>query len=69
MTIKQQSHLDALNKKHKLLEEQLREYEASPSVDDIVLQQLKKEKLAVKDEIFGFKKQLAKDILTASPRE
>lgn len=64
MTQKQQSHLDALSRKHKMLDEQIKEYELNPSVSDEVLHQLKKEKLAVKDEIFAFKRQLAKDILT-----
>jgi hypothetical protein len=64
MTQKQQSHLDALSRKHKILDEQIKEYEVNPSTSDEVLHQLKKEKLAVKDEIFSFKRQLAKDILT-----
>jgi hypothetical protein len=64
MTNKQQSHLDALSRKHKLLDEQIKEYEANPSTADEVLHQLKKEKLAVKDEIFSFKRQLARDILS-----
>ncbi len=64
MTNKQQSHLDALSFKHKALSEQIKEYEMSPAVDDAVIHQLKKEKLAVKDEIFSFKRQLARDILS-----
>jgi hypothetical protein len=64
MTQKQQSHLDALSRKHKMLDEQIKEYEVNPSISDEVMHQLKKEKLAVKDEIFAFKRQLAKDILT-----
>lgn len=64
MTTKQENHLDALNRKHHQLQDQIKEYEASPSVDDVVIHQLKKEKLAVKDEIFAFKRKLAKDILS-----
>lgn len=64
MTKKQQSHLDALSRKHKMLDEQIKEYEVNPSISDEVLHQLKKEKLTIKDEIFTFKRQLAKDILS-----
>lgn len=70
MTIKEENHLEALANKHKLIDEQIKEYEMSPSVDDATLNQLKKEKLAVKDEIFAFKRQMAKDILSAGlPKE
>lgn len=58
MTIKEEHHLEALSKKHQLLSEQIKEYEASLSVDEIVIHQLKKEKLAVKDEIAAFKRKL-----------
>ncbi len=59
MTIKQEHHLDALNNKHKMLDEQIKEYQMHPSVDDTVIHNLKKEKLAVKDEIASFKKQIS----------
>lgn len=59
MTMKQEHHLDALNTKHRMLDDQIKEYEMSPAVDDAVIHQLKKEKLAVKDEITAFKKQLS----------
>jgi hypothetical protein len=61
MTTKEMNHLDALNQKHKVLNEQIKAYEASPAVDDIIIQKLKKEKLAVKDEITEFKRNLAKN--------
>ncbi len=61
MTTKETNHLDALNQKHKVLNEQIKAYEASPAVDDIIIQKLKKEKLAVKDEITEFKRNLAKN--------
>lgn len=63
MTVKEEHHLDALNKKHQQLSEQIREYELSPGVDGAVIHQLKKEKLLIKDEIVAFKRQLMKDAL------
>jgi len=59
MTLKQEHHLEALNNKHKMLDEKIKDYETHPSVDDAVIHQLKKEKLAVKDQITAFKKQIS----------
>jgi hypothetical protein len=65
MTEKQQSHLDALSRKHRELDKQIGQLQESESVDDAELMRLKQERLKIKDEIFAFKRQLAKDILTA----
>ena len=59
MTIKEEHHLNALNNKHKMLDEQIKHYQMTPSIDDTMIHQLKKEKLAVKDEITAFKKQIS----------
>ncbi len=67
MTTKEMNHLDALNQKHRVLNEQIKAYEASPAVDDTLIHQLKKEKLAVKDEITAFKRKLAEEAM--SPKE
>lgn len=64
MTEKQQSHLDALSRKHRELDRKIRELQESESVDDLEISRLKQERLRVKDEIFSFKKNLAKEILT-----
>lgn len=66
MNIKQEHHLDALNRKHHDLDTQIKALQESSSVDDIEMQKLKQEKLRVKDEIFSFKRQLANDILSGS---
>lgn len=66
MTNKEENHLDALNQKHRMLNEQIKAYEASPAMDDTVIHKLKKEKLAVKDEITAFKRKLANDILSGN---
>ena len=65
MTEKQQSHLDALSRKHRELDKQIGQLQESESFDDAELMRLKHERLKIKDEIFAFKRQLAKDILTA----
>jgi hypothetical protein len=64
MTDKQQSHLDALSRKHRELDKQITTLQESESFDDNELMRLKHERLKVKDEIFAFKRQLAKDILS-----
>lgn len=65
MTDKQQSHLDALSRKHRKLDKQITTLQESESFDDNELMRLKHERLKVKDEIFTFKRQLANDILSA----
>ena len=65
MNIKQENHLDALSRKHRELDKQIGQLQESESVDDAELMRLKQERLKIKDEIFAFKRQLAKDILTA----
>jgi uncharacterized protein YdcH (DUF465 family) len=64
MTQKQQSHLDSLSRKHRELDSQITTLQESENFDDMELMRLKHERLKVKDEIFSFKRQLAKDILT-----
>jgi len=64
MTQKQQSHLDALSRKHRELDKQITALQESESFDDNELMRLKHERLKVKDEIFAFKRQLANDILS-----
>lgn len=64
MTDKQQSHLDALSRKHRELDKQITTLQESESFDDNEMMRLKHERLKVKDEIFAFKRQLAKDILS-----
>jgi hypothetical protein len=65
MNIKQENHLDALSRKHRELDKQIGQLQESESFDDAELMRLKQERLKIKDEIFAFKRQLAKDILTA----
>lgn len=67
MTNKQENHLDALNKKHQALNEQIELMERLPGQDQADIQHLKKEKLAVKDEITAFKRKLAEEAM--SPKE
>ena len=71
MTNKENNHLDALNRKHRELDNQITEMQARESFDDSELMQLKHDRLKVKDEIFEFKRKLAKDILadTTPPQE
>ncbi|CTQ48606.1 YdcH family protein [Jannaschia donghaensis] len=45
------SHLSELRKKHETLSQQVESEARSPGVDSIVLTQLKKRKLAIKQEI------------------
>ena len=46
-----QSHLAELEKKHQALEEELSEAQMHPSSDDLLIAELKRRKLQVKDEI------------------
>jgi hypothetical protein len=46
-----QSHLAELQKKHQALEEQISDCQAHPAVDDLIIVELKRRKLAVKEEI------------------
>jgi hypothetical protein len=46
-----ESHLEQLVKKHGALEHEIAEAMAHPSIDDIVLTDLKRKKLYVKEEI------------------
>jgi hypothetical protein len=46
-----QSHLAELEKKHRVLEQELEEALAHPSSDDMTIAELKRRKLHVKDEI------------------
>jgi hypothetical protein len=45
------SHLQELRKKHQFLSEQVEEAQRSPSTDDLVITDLKKQKLRLKEEI------------------
>ena len=47
----QSSHIDALRTKHAGLEARLREEQSRPAPDIAMVQQLKKRKLALKEEI------------------
>ncbi|MGI9482006.1 MAG: YdcH family protein [Hyphomicrobiales bacterium] len=46
-----QAHLSELNSKHQALEEKLEEALLHPSVDDLEINDLKRQKLMIKDEI------------------
>lgn len=46
-----QSHLAELEKKHQALEQELHDCLAHPAVDDLIIVQLKRKKLLVKDAI------------------
>jgi len=48
-----EERIAALKAKHQALEEKIQEEEARPHPDEVVLHQLKREKLRVKDEIAG----------------
>ena len=50
-----QSHLSDLEQRHSSLENQIREALQHPSVDELVLSDLKRKKLQVKDEIARLK--------------
>jgi hypothetical protein len=64
MNIKQENHLDALSRKHRELDTQITIMQESESFNDNELMRLKHERLKIKDEIFSFKRTLAKDILS-----
>lgn len=49
------THLSELSEKHKLLERRIAEKRAHPSVDDLELIKLKREKLKIKDRIAELK--------------
>lgn len=44
-------HLDELSEKHRVLEQKIEEALSHPSIDPIVVSELKREKLKLKDEI------------------
>jgi hypothetical protein len=46
-----QSHLAELEKKHQALEQEISEAQMHPSSDDLLIAELKRRKLQVKDEI------------------
>ncbi len=50
-TEKMEKHLQALKEKHKALDLQLEEENARPAPNDAVIQDLKKQKLKIKEEI------------------
>jgi hypothetical protein len=45
------SHLQELRRKHQILSEEVEAAQRSPSIDDLQIRQLKKEKLRLKEEI------------------
>ena len=45
------AHLQELKKKHETLSRKVEEYQRSPSTSDIDIQELKKQKLRLKEEI------------------
>ena len=45
------SHLQELRKKHQNLSEQVEQAQRSPATDDLKIQNLKKQKLSIKEEI------------------
>jgi hypothetical protein len=46
-----QAHLAELEKRHRVLEAEIAEAQAHPSIDDLEIVELKRRKLLVKDEI------------------
>jgi hypothetical protein len=56
---KLQKHLDALKKRHTELDAMIAEEMAHPMPDDIKIQEYKKQKLAIKQEIEEVEKELA----------
>jgi hypothetical protein len=50
-----QSHLVELERKHQALEAELADAQAHPSIDDSIINDLKRRKLQVKDEIARLK--------------
>lgn len=49
------AHLESLERKHQDLEMEINKAMASPSVDDLAIAELKRKKLAIKDEIESLK--------------
>lgn len=49
----EKAHVDALASKHAALQAQIDAEERRPHPDDVLLHQLKKEKLRLKDEMLG----------------
>ncbi len=45
------SHLQELRRKHQILSEEVEAAQRSPSIDDLQIRKLKKEKLRLKEEI------------------
>jgi len=56
ITSSQDSRLDALKKRHSILSSRIEEARKSPSMNDFFVQQLKKQKLVLKDEIEAIRK-------------
>lgn len=50
-TEKMEKHLQALKEKHKALDVQIEEENARPAPNDAIIQELKKQKLKIKEEI------------------
>ncbi len=50
-TEKMEKHLQALKDKHKALDVQIEEENARPAPNDAIIQELKKQKLKIKEEI------------------
>ncbi len=59
MTEKIQKHLEALKARHAELDAKIAEEMARPLPDDMVIQECKKQKLAIKQEIEEVEKKLA----------
>lgn len=49
----EKAHVEALESKHAAIQSQIDTEERRPNPDDILLHQLKKEKLRLKDEMLG----------------
>lgn len=52
-----QSHLNELRRKHRALSERVEQAQRSPGVDNLTIAQLKKQKLALKQEIYRLRGQ------------
>ncbi|WP_371809429.1 MULTISPECIES: YdcH family protein [Bartonella] len=51
MVMATEAHLESLERKHQQLESEIDKAMASPSADDLAINELKRKKLALKDEI------------------
>lgn len=51
------AHVSELSDKHRALEKQIEHELARPSSDDLIIAQLKREKLRIKDELARLKRQ------------